>query len=154
VDVDREKASLLGVNTYAVAGTLRTYFYGHETGETYWEGEDDYPIRFRLREEQRNSREIFDRLMVPSASGKMVRLSTVASYRDTAGPPEIQRKNKQRYVVVEANVHGRSLERLPKMPGQRLRKWIFLRASPSSSAVRSVNRGTPSGRWDFSSSWE
>ena len=25
------------------------------------------------------------------------------------GPPEIQRKNKQRYVMVEANVHGRSL---------------------------------------------
>ncbi len=114
VNVDREKASLLGVNTYAVAGTLRTYFYGHETGETYWEGEDDYPIRFRLREEQRNSREIFDRLMVPSASGKMVRLSTVASYRDTAGPPEIQRKNKQRYVVVEANVHGRSLGEVTK----------------------------------------
>lgn len=109
VDVDREKAPLLGVNTAAVAGTLRTYFYGHEAGEHFWEGEDDYPIRFRLREDQRNSREIFGRLMVPSAGGGMVRLSTVASYRDTSGPPEIQRKNKQRYVVVEANVHGRSL---------------------------------------------
>lgn len=114
VDVDREKASLLGVNTFAVAGTLRTYFYGHETEESYWEGEDDYPIRFRLREEQRSSREIFGRLMVPSASGRMVRLSTVASYRDTSGPAEIQRKNKQRYVVVEANVHGRSLGEVTK----------------------------------------
>ena len=114
VDVDREKAPLLGVNTAAVARTLRTYFYGHETGENYWEGEDDYPIRFRLREEQRNSREIFGRLMVPSAGGGMVRLSTVASYRDTSGPPEIQRKNKQRYVVVEANVHGRSLGEVTK----------------------------------------
>jgi HAE1 family hydrophobic/amphiphilic exporter-1 len=44
----------------------------------------------------------------------MVRLSTVASYRDTSGPAEIQRKNKQRYVVVEANVHGRSLGEVTK----------------------------------------
>lgn len=109
VEADREKASMLGVNTALIAQSLRTYFYGYETSENYWEGEDDYPIRFRLREEQRNSRDIFNRLMVPSASGKMIRLSTVAQPRDTMGPPEIQRKNKQRYVVVESNVHGRSL---------------------------------------------
>lgn len=109
VSVDREKASMLGVNTSSVAGTLRTYFYGYETTENFWEGEDDFPIRFRLLEEQRTSRDIFGRLMVPSASGQMVRLSTVASYSDTMGPPEIQRKDKQRYVTVEANVQGRSL---------------------------------------------
>lgn len=109
VEADREKASMLGVNTAVIAQSLRTYFYGYETSENYWEGEDDYPIRFRLREEQRNSRDIFNRLMVPLASGKMIRLSTVAQPRDTMGPPEIQRKNKQRYVVVESNVHGRSL---------------------------------------------
>ncbi len=107
--IDREKAALLGVSTASAARTLRTYFYGYETKERYWEGEDDYAIRLRLREDQRSSRDIFSRLMVPSASGKLVRLSTVAEIRNTMGPPEIQRKNKQRYVVVEANVHGRSL---------------------------------------------
>ena len=109
VEVDREKASLLGVSTSDIAGALRTCFYGYETREDYWEGEDNYPLRFRLREEQRSSREIFSRLLVPSASGQAVRLSSVAEYRDTPGPPEIQRKNKQRYVTVEANIHGRSL---------------------------------------------
>ena len=107
--IDREKAALLGVSTASAARTLRTYFYGYETKERYWEGEDDYAIRLRLREDQRSSREIFDRLMVPAATGKLVRLSTVARFQNTMGPPEIQRKNKQRYVVVEANVHGRSL---------------------------------------------
>jgi HAE1 family hydrophobic/amphiphilic exporter-1 len=109
VHVDREKASMLGLSTASVAQTLRTYFYGYETRESFWEGEDDFPIRFRLREEQRNSRRIFNRLMIPSAAGGMARLSTVASFEDTFGPPEILRKNKQRYVMVEANVHGRSL---------------------------------------------
>ena len=109
VNVDREKASMLGVSTATVGKSLRTYFYGYETGESYWEGEDDYPIRLRLREEQRNSREVFDRLMIPSVTGRTARLSNLATYEDTMGPPEIQRKNKQRYVTVESNVHGRSL---------------------------------------------
>ncbi len=109
VEVDREKAALSGVSTAAVAQTLRTYYYGYETNESYWEGDDDYPIRIRLNNEQRDSRDILDRLMVPSVTGKLIRLSSIASLDDTVGPPEIQRKNKQRYIIVEANVHGRSL---------------------------------------------
>ena len=109
VNVDREKASMLGVNTAAVGQSLRTYFYGYETTESYWDDEDDYPIRLRLKEDQRNKREIFDRLMIPSVTGRLARLSNLAEFEDTMGPPEIQRKNKQRYVTVEANVHGRSL---------------------------------------------
>ncbi|MDO4785515.1 MAG: efflux RND transporter permease subunit [Fretibacterium sp.] len=109
VDIDREKAMLHGVSTSAVAATLRAFFYGHRTRESYWEGEDDYPIRIRLQADQRNARAVFDRLTVPTAAGGMIRLSTVARIADQSGPPEIQRKNKQRYVVVDANVHGRSL---------------------------------------------
>ena len=40
---------LHGVSTSAVAATLRAFFYGHRTRESYWEGEDDYPIRIRLQ---------------------------------------------------------------------------------------------------------
>ncbi|HCP08121.1 MAG TPA: AcrB/AcrD/AcrF family protein, partial [Synergistaceae bacterium] len=109
VEPDREKAAHLGVNTAAVSRTARIYFAGYETSESFWEGEDDFPIRVRLREEQRNSREIFGRLIVPSASGAPVRLSSVAMMKDEVGPPQIERKNRQRYVTVGANVHGRSL---------------------------------------------
>lgn len=112
VRVDREKAALAGVSTASVAQTLRTYYYGYETDESYWEGDDDYPIRVRLNTDERNSREVLNHLMVPNVNGKLIRLSTVAQLNDTVGPPEIQRKNKQRYVVVEANVHGRSLGQL------------------------------------------
>ncbi len=109
VEPDREKAAHLGVNTAAVSRTARIYFAGYETSESFWEGENDFPIRVRLREEQRNSREIFGRLIVPSASGAPVRLSSVAMMKDEVGPPQIERKNRQRYVTVGANVHGRSL---------------------------------------------
>lgn len=103
------KAAHLGVNTAAISRTARIYFAGYETSESFWEGENDFPIRVRLRGEQRNNREIFGRLTVPSGSGAPVRLSSVAMMKDEVGPPQIERKNRQRYVTVGANVHGRSL---------------------------------------------
>ncbi len=108
-EIDKEKAAIMGVSTETVAQTLRTYYYGYETDEYFWEGEEDYPIKVRLLEKQRNSIDQLDRLLVPSDTGKLLRLSSFASLRDQSGPPEIQRKNKQRYVAVEGNVQGRSL---------------------------------------------
>ncbi len=109
ISIDKERAALMGVNTAAIAGTLRTYLYGFETSESFWDNEDDYPIRVQLSEDQRNDLEIFDRITVPSVTGSLVRLSTIAKVKDSLGPPQIDRKNKQRYVVVQGNVQGRSL---------------------------------------------
>jgi len=109
VSIDRRKASLMGITTADIAGTLRTFFYGFETSESFWERENDYPIRVQLREDQRNDMDIFDRLIIPSRTGSSVRLSTISKVRESLGPPQIDRKNKQRYVIVQGNVHGRSL---------------------------------------------
>lgn len=109
VDVDRDRAGMLGVSTAGVASTLRTYFYGFETTEQFWEGEDDYPIRVRLDRKERHDMNVLERLFVTSATGVPVRLSSVATIRTGEGAPEVNRKNRQRYVTVDANVHGRSL---------------------------------------------
>jgi len=107
--VDKEKASLLGISTAAVGQTLRTYYYGYEISENFWEGEDDYPIKVRLKEEQRNNMDMLNRLLVPDSKGDLVRLSSIAEVIEEVGPPQIDRKNKQRYVTVEGNVQGRAL---------------------------------------------
>ncbi|MDT8283979.1 MAG: efflux RND transporter permease subunit [Thermovirgaceae bacterium] len=109
IDIDREKAAFMGVSAASIARTSRIYFAGYKTSGSFWEGEDDFPIRVRLKPEQRNSKEIFSRLTVPDASGRPVRLSSVSVIRDAAGPPQIERKNRQRYVTVGANIHGRAL---------------------------------------------
>jgi HAE1 family hydrophobic/amphiphilic exporter-1 len=109
VELDREKAALMGVRTASVGAAMRTYFYGYLTDQDYWEGEDNYPIRVRLEESQKDDIEIFSRLLVPSVTGRPVRLSNVATIREDLGPPQIDRKNRQRYITVDANVHGRSL---------------------------------------------
>lgn len=109
VDVDRDRAGMLGVSTADVASTLRAYFYGFETTESYWDGEDDFPIRVRLRQEDRYDMNVIDHLFIRSAAGVPVRLSSVANVRVEKGATEVNRKNRQRYVTVDANVHGRSL---------------------------------------------
>jgi len=109
IDVDRDKAALMGVRTAAVGQTMRTYYYGYLTDQEYWEGENSYPIRVRLKESQANDMTILERLMVPSATGRPVRLGSIADIEEDKGPPQIDRKNRQRYVTVGANVHSRSL---------------------------------------------
>nr|HPI98025.1 efflux RND transporter permease subunit [Synergistales bacterium] len=107
--IDKQKAALMGVSTLSIANTLRTFFYGFETSESFWESEDDYPIRVKLKEDQKNDLEIFERIKIPSSRGDLLSLSAFARIHDVLGPPQIDRKNKQRYVMVQGNVHGSSL---------------------------------------------
>ena len=118
IEVDRKKAALMGVRTATIAQTLRTFFYGYSTDdygdENFWEGEDDYPIRVQLEKKERNDLSVFNRLMVPSETGKLVRLSTIAKIIQSEGLPQVTRKNRQRYFTVGADVHGRSLGEVTK----------------------------------------
>ena len=118
VEVDRKKAALMGVRTATIAQTLRTFFYGYSTDdygdENFWEGEDDYPIRVQLEKKERDDLSVFNRLMVPSETGKLVRLSTIAKIIQSEGLPQVTRKDRQRYFTVGADVHGRSLGEVTK----------------------------------------
>jgi HAE1 family hydrophobic/amphiphilic exporter-1 len=109
IKLDRRKAALMGVSTAQVAGTLRTLFYGTETTEKFWEGEDDYDIFVRMETEAKHDLGVLDRLVVMNGFGEPVRLSAIASINHVDGPSEIFRKNRQRYVSVESNIFGRSL---------------------------------------------
>ncbi len=109
MEVDRERAALLGVTTSNVAQALRAYYYGIEFDEDYWEGDDNYEIWARLEPGQRHSWDTLNKLLVPSVTGEMVRLTNLAKVAETSGPPEVNRKNRQRYVTVELDTEGRSL---------------------------------------------
>ena len=109
VQVDREKASLMGIDTAQVAKVLRTLFYGTEATEKYWEGEDDYGIFVRMDTNLKHDLRVLERLVMINDSGEAVRLSSIADVTHIGGPSEISRKNRQRYVTVEANLFGRSL---------------------------------------------
>jgi len=108
VNVDREKASSMGLNVFDVADTVRASVYGRNAGKFRVRG-DEYDIFVRLREADRQDLDALGQLPVRLPSGQLIRVENVAEITREQGPVEIERKDQHRIVRVEGDVHGRSL---------------------------------------------
>ena len=104
--VNREKAANLNVNVASIATALRTLVAGDEQVTTYREGDDRYDVGLRVTREFRNSPDAMSRLYVPSATLGNVALSNVATLREDTGPIGIDRRNRQRQILISASVVG------------------------------------------------
>jgi len=108
VNVDRQKASAMGLNVADVADTVRTAVYGQVASKYRIHG-DEYDIRVRLREGDRTRIEDLGQLPVRLPGGDLVRVESIARVKKERGPIKIERKDQRRIVRVEGDVHGRSL---------------------------------------------
>ncbi len=110
VRINRDKASDLNVNVASIATALRTLVGGDQQATTYREGDDRYDVLLRVDEQFRNSPAALDRLFVPSSSLGNVPISSVARMEPADGPVQIERYNRQRQIMLSANiVNGQSL---------------------------------------------
>ncbi len=107
IDVDREKAALLGLNTSSIAMAVRSAVNGMEVGK-YREGDDEYDIKVRLPEDKRKSIDDIKNLMINTPTGHYVPISSVAEVSLSAGFGTITRIDFKRVVNVTANAEGRS----------------------------------------------
>ncbi len=108
VEVDRVKASSLGLSMQAITDSLRTYFYGY-TATKYREAGEQYDIFVRLQDVDRASVKDIENISLISSDGKAIPLSNVAVVVPKTGPIEIERQNQERIIKVEANIFKRSL---------------------------------------------
>ncbi|MCW5632874.1 MAG: efflux RND transporter permease subunit [Rubrivivax sp.] len=112
VDVKRDAAADLGLNVNTVASTLRTLVAGASVGS--WRASDgqNYDVRLRLAPEHRTRPEDLAQLplVLPNADGSVrtVRLSQVAELRPSTGPNQINRRDLNREINIDANALGRS----------------------------------------------
>lgn len=113
VEVDRAKASSLGLSMANITDTLRTYFYGNAATK-YREGGDEYDVFVRLKDSDRASIQDIEDIPLVSNSGKIIRLNNVAKVVHRTGPIEIERQNQERIIKVEANTFRRSLGDIAK----------------------------------------
>lgn len=121
IQVDREKASALGLNMYTIADSIRTFIEG-STATKYREKGETYDIYLRLEEESRQKIEDIESLTVVSpVTGKQIRLSNIAEVVETTGPVEIERQNRERIVRVECNTFKRSAGKVREDIKARLR---------------------------------
>jgi len=119
VKVDRDKASLIGLNVTNIGKTVETYFSG-DTSVKYREGGDEYDIEVRLRKEDRKQIEDIRDSTVVTPSGDKIKLSNVADIKVGLGPTKIERKDKQRIITVNADIQGRDLASVVKEAEKRL----------------------------------
>ena len=116
VDVRRDAASDLGFSVAQIAASLRTLVAGQTVGN--WRAPDDqtYDVNVRLAPDARNSPADLERLPFMSSSmgnnadgsSRIVRLSQVASVKESSGPNQINRRDLAREVSINGNVANRS----------------------------------------------
>ena len=104
VQINRDKAADLNVSVASIATALRTLVGGDDQVTTYREGDDRYDVQLRVDKEFRTSARALERLFVPSSTLGNVPVSNVASLEESTGPTQIQRYNRQRQVMILANI--------------------------------------------------
>jgi len=122
IEIDREKASILGLNMNTIASTIKTYITG-STASKYREKGQTYDIFVRLEESSRSNLEDIQNLSIVSPySQKSIKLSNIARIIEDSGPEEIERKNRERVVRVECNAYKRSSGKIVEDIKAELRK--------------------------------
>lgn len=99
IRVDTDRAGQFGLSIADIAQTVRIAMNGLEASK-FRDGEDEYDITVRLREEDRRGLESLDNLTIFSR-GQQIPLSSVASFEETRGLGSITRLNLQRTAIIQ-----------------------------------------------------
>lgn len=109
----REIASDAGLNSAAVASSLRTFVAGQTVGNWRAADGESYDVNVRLAPEQRARADDLEQLPFvvgnnADGTARVVRLGQIADVVESTGPNQINRRNLNREVAISANVYGRS----------------------------------------------
>lgn len=103
VIIDRARAADLGVRVGDIAQALNTLVAGTKVS-TFNAGTDQYDVRVRATGEYRASAEGLKRMIVASTKVGWVSLDNLVRTEEATGPSAIDRLNRQRQVMLLANV--------------------------------------------------
>ena len=102
--VDRQRAADLGVRISTVARALRLMVAGEDEISTYREGAEQYPVKIRVREDQRRDIGSIGKLTVPSPPSARCGSTTSRTLERGFGPTSLQRFNRQFSIGLYADV--------------------------------------------------
>ncbi|MBO4771348.1 MAG: efflux RND transporter permease subunit, partial [Bacteroidales bacterium] len=92
---DKEKIAAHGLTTAQLGTIIRNKINGYSAGYLKEDG-DEYYIRVRLREEDRNSLDKINELTINTPTGARVKVKELATIKEYWAPPQIDRKTRQR----------------------------------------------------------
>jgi CzcA family heavy metal efflux pump len=115
INIDRDKAGVLGIDVAGISNTINTCMNG-TVASLYTDpiSGNQYNILVRLDQDFRNQIEDLKQLTITTANGQQVLLGNIATIEKRSGPVQIDRKYQQRLVEVTANAVGRDLGSVSK----------------------------------------
>ncbi len=103
VEIDRNRASDLGVSVRDVASTLQILLGGMDLS-TFKLGGETYDVLVQLESSDRNDPRDVMELVVRGNDGKLIPLSSMVVLRETIAPREIPHYNRRRSVTISADL--------------------------------------------------
>ncbi|MCX8995705.1 efflux RND transporter permease subunit [Rhizobiaceae bacterium BDR2-2] len=126
MDVQADKAAVLGVSTASIAQTIRVSTVGDVDSRlpTFIDGSRQIPIRLLLGREARDDMPTLELLGVPTANGQQVPLSSLVDFSFDQTVSAIERLDRERRIEISADMagemtSGQGLDRLRQLESVR-----------------------------------
>jgi multidrug efflux pump len=93
IEINRDKATMLGVSTRTIAQTLQYALSGQRMGYFYMNGKQ-YQILGEINRQQRNTPLDLKSIYVRNDNGSMIQLDNLVTVTETVAPPQLYRYNR------------------------------------------------------------
>jgi len=103
VDLDRDKASAVGVEVDTIGRTLETLLGSRQVTRFKREGKQ-YDVIVQLEDKDRARPNDLTAIYVRGREGELVQLSNLVKLRETVAPKELNHFNRQRAAIISANI--------------------------------------------------
>ena len=129
VDIDRERASRLGLNVADIQDVIETALAGRAVTDI-WEGERRFSVAIRLPKDHRTLEQL-PNTTIPIPGGGYTSLASVANIRQAGGAMNIAREAGRRTMAIGVFIKGRDMGSVVADMKDRVRKNVLIPANYS-----------------------
>lgn len=124
IQINREKANLLGVSTRDIAQTLQYGLSGQRMGYLYMNGKQ-YDIVGEINRQQRNTTQNLKSIYMRSGNGSMIQMENLVDLKEDIAPPKLYRYNRFVSATISAGLGngytlGQALDEMDKIAKETL----------------------------------
>ncbi len=124
IEIDREKANILGISTRDIAQTLQYGLSGQRMGYFYMNGKQ-YEILGEINRQQRNKPVDLKSIYIRNSNGDMIQLDNLITLVEGTAPPQLYRYNRFVSATVSAGLAegktiGQGLDEMDKIAKETL----------------------------------
>ncbi len=103
INIDRDKAAMLGVSTRDIGQTLQYALSGQRMGYFYMNGKQ-YQILGEINRQQRNTPIDLRTIYIKNLSGQMIQMDNLVRLEESVAPPQLYRYNRFNSATVSAGL--------------------------------------------------